>query len=168
MLFRSVNKKPVLVSRTEPVGVVLCACIENVSAPILRQSNRRFFGTFGSRGMSVVKCTSDNERGLKALFGDMDGMGVQVVTFGAGQHAHIIERTIRTFKEVIRTSYHSVPYMMPDILLLHLILNACKKLSFFPTASTRTDNMSPFQAIDRKSTRLNSSHPSISRMPSSA
>jgi hypothetical protein len=61
--------------------------------------------------MSVVKFTSDNERGLTALFGDMEGMGVQVVvTVGAGQHAHIIERTIRTFKEVIRTSYYySVP-----------------------------------------------------------
>jgi Reverse transcriptase (RNA-dependent DNA polymerase) len=149
-----VNKKPVLVSRTEPVGVVLCACIENVSAPILRQSIRRFFGTFGSRGMSVVKFTSDNERGLTALFGDMDGMGVQVVTVGAGQHAHIIERTIRTFKEVIRTSYHSVPYKMPDFLLLHLILNACKKLLFFPTASTRTDNMSPFQAMEGRNIDL--------------
>jgi hypothetical protein len=59
--------------------------------------------------MSIVKFTSDNERGLTALFGDMDGMGVQVVMVGAGQHAHIIERTIRTFKEVIRTSYYSVP-----------------------------------------------------------
>jgi hypothetical protein len=79
-----VNKKAVLVSRTELVGVVLCACIENVTTPILRQSIRRFLGTFGSRGTSVVKFTSDNERGLTALFGDMDGMGVQVVTVGAG------------------------------------------------------------------------------------
>jgi hypothetical protein len=34
-----VNKKAVLVSRTEPVGVVLCACIENATAkhtPIFR------------------------------------------------------------------------------------------------------------------------------------
>jgi hypothetical protein len=74
--------------------------------------------------MSVVKFTSDNERGLTALFGDMDGMGVHVVTVGAGQHAHIIERTIRTFKEVIRASCHSVPYKIPDFLLTHLIINA--------------------------------------------
>jgi hypothetical protein len=87
--------------------------------------------------MSVVKFTSDNERGLTALFGDMDGMGVQVVTVGAGQHAHIIERTIRTFKEVIRTSYYSVPYKMPEFMLAHLIINACKKLLLFPTASTQ-------------------------------
>jgi Reverse transcriptase (RNA-dependent DNA polymerase) len=104
--------------------------------------------------MSVVKFTSDNERGLTALFGDMDGMGVHVVTVGAGQHAHIIERTIRTFKEVIRASYHSVPYKIPDFLLTHLIINACKKLLLFPTASTRTDKMSPFQAMEGRNIDL--------------
>jgi hypothetical protein len=69
-----INKKTVLASRTEPVGVVLCACPENVSAPILRQTILKFFGTCGSRGMFVVRFTSDNERGLTALFGDMNGM----------------------------------------------------------------------------------------------
>jgi hypothetical protein len=145
-----VNKKAVLVSRTEPVGVILCACIENLTAPILRQSVCRFFGTCGSRGMSVVKFTSDNERGLAALFGDMDGMGFQVVTVGAGQHAHIVERTIRTFKEVIRTSY----YKILEFMLTRLIINACKKLLLFPTAATSTDNMSPFQAIEGRNVDL--------------
>ena len=45
------NKKAVVVSKTEPVGL-------------------------------VVKFTSENERGLTALFGDMNGMGVQVITVG--------------------------------------------------------------------------------------
>jgi hypothetical protein len=52
-----VNKEAVLVSRTEPFGVVLCACIENVTPPILRQSVRRIF----LRVMFVVKFTSDND-----------------------------------------------------------------------------------------------------------
>jgi hypothetical protein len=123
-----VNKLAVLVSKTEPVGVVLSACIDNVTAPILRQSIRRFFGTFGSRGMSVTKFTSDNERGLTALFGDMNGMGVQAVTVGPGQHGHVIERTIRTYKEGIRSAYHSAPYDILDCMWPHLIKLAPKLL----------------------------------------
>jgi hypothetical protein len=149
-----VNKIAVLVSKTEPVGVVLSACIDNVTAPILRQSIRRFFGTFGSRGMSITKFTSDNERGLTALFGEMNGMGVQAVTIGPGQHAHVIERTIRTYKEVIRCAYHSSPYEIADCLWPHMIINAGRKLLLFPSTATRTDGMSPFQAMEGRNIDL--------------
>jgi hypothetical protein len=101
--------------------------------------------------MSVVRFTSDNER---ALFGDMNGMGVHVVTVGAGQCAHEIERTIRTLKDVIRSIWHSVPYRVPDIMLIPVIISACKKLLLFPSASTRTDNQSPFQAMEGRNIDL--------------
>jgi hypothetical protein len=146
-----VNKKAVLVSKTEPVGVVLCA---NVSAPILRQSIQKFFGTFGSRGMSITRFTSDNERGLTALFGDMNGMGVHVVTVGPGQHAHVIERTIRTLKETIRTTIYSLPYKLPDAMMPYLIISAGKKLLLFPTVATRTDGQSAFQAMEGRNIDL--------------
>jgi hypothetical protein len=141
-----VNKIAVLVSKTEPVGVVLSACIDNVTAPILR-----FFGTFGSQGMSITTFTSDNARGLTALFGDMNGMGVQAFTVGPGQHAHVIERTIRTYKEVIRCAYHSSPYEIADCLWPHMIINAGRKLL---STATRTDGMSPFQAMEGRNIDL--------------
>jgi hypothetical protein len=149
-----INKKPALVSRTEPVDVVLCAFLENVSTPILRQSIRKFIGTFGSRGMSVVRFTSDNERGLTALFGEINGMGVQVVTVGAVQHARVIERTIRTLKDVFRSTWHSVPHRVPDIILIPMIISARKKLLLFSSTSTRTDNQSPFHAMEDRNINL--------------
>ena len=141
-----VNKQAYLVSITHPLGIVLVACVENLTTPILRQAIRRMFGTIGSRRIAIVKFTSDNERGIAALFGDMNAMGVEVVTVGPGQHDHIIERMIRTLKETIRSMIHSLPYLVPDSLMQHLVLSAGKKMLLFPSA-TRTDRISPFEAF---------------------
>ena len=139
-----VNKKPFLVSLTQPLGLVQVSCLDNASTPILRQSLRKMFGTIGSRGMRITKFTSDNEKGIVSLLHDMNALSVEVVTVGPGQHDHTIERLIRHLKEVIRTTIFSLPYQMPDILMPHLVVNAAKKLILFPS-STRTDNLTPFE-----------------------
>jgi hypothetical protein len=90
----------------------------------------------------VTQFTSDNERGITALFGDMR---VSVVAVGPGQHAHTIERA--TLKETMRSAIFSLPYLLPDALMPHLVLSSAKKLLLFPSASTRTDRVSPFEAF---------------------
>ena len=142
-----VNKQAFLVSITHPVGLMLVSSVDQVSAPVLRQSLRRMFGTLGAKGIRVTQFTSDNERGITALFGDMNAMGVSVVTVGPGQHAHTIERAIRTLKETMRSAIFSLPYLLPDALMPHLVLSSAKKLLLFPSASTRTDRVSPFEAF---------------------
>ena len=141
-----VNKQPFLVSITHPLGIVLVACVENLSAPILRQSIRRMFGTIGSRGIKVTRFSSDNERGIAALSGDMNAMGVAVVPVGPGQHDHVVERMIRHLKETIRSTIHSLPYLVTDAMMNHLVLSCSKKLLLFPS-STRSDKISPFEAF---------------------
>ena len=64
-----VNKQAYVVSITQPVGLILVASVDQVSAPPLRQALRRMFGTLGSRHIRVTQFTSDNERGIAALFG---------------------------------------------------------------------------------------------------
>jgi Reverse transcriptase (RNA-dependent DNA polymerase) len=103
-----VNKQPFLVSITHPVGLILVSSVDQVSAPVLRQAMRRMFGTLGAKGIRVTQFTSDNERGITALFGDMNAIGVSVVAVGPGQHAHTIERAIRTLKETILRSIMNV------------------------------------------------------------
>ena len=142
-----INKQPYLVSITHPLGVILVACVENVTAPALRQSIRRMFGTYGSRRISIVKFTSDNERGITALFGDMNAMGVEVIAVGPGQHDHIIERMIRVLKETIRATIFSLPYLLPDLMMPHLVMSSGKKLMLFPSHTTRSDGISPFEAF---------------------
>ena len=141
-----INRQGYLVSITHPLGIVLVANVENLTTPTLRQSIRRMFGTIGSRRITIVRFTSDNERGIASLVSDMNAMGVEVVTVGPGQHDHIIERMIRHLKETIRSTIFSLPYLVPDILMPHLVLSAAKKLLLFPS-STRSDRISPFEAF---------------------
>jgi hypothetical protein len=63
-----VNKQAYVVSITQPLGLILVASVEQVAAPNLRQALRRMFGTLGSRNIKVTQFTSDNERGITALF----------------------------------------------------------------------------------------------------
>ena len=142
-----VNKQPYLVSITNPIGLILVALVEQVSAPALRQGVRRMFGTFAAKKINITHFTSDNERGITALFGDMNAMGVTVVTVGPGQHDHTAERMIRTLKEAIRSTIFSLPYILPDIMMPHLVLSSAKKLLLFPSSSTRSDKVSPFEVF---------------------
>ena len=142
-----VNKQAYVVSITQPIGLILVASVEHVAAPNLRQALRRMFGTLGSRHIKVTQFTSDNERGITALFGDMNAMGVSVITVGPGQHAHTIERAIRTLKETMRSAIFSLPYLLPDAMMPHLVLSSAKKLLLFPSPSTRSDKVSPFEAF---------------------
>ena len=59
-----INKQAYLVSVTHPISIVLVACIDDVTTPALRASIRKMFGTIGSRRISIVRFTSDNEKGI--------------------------------------------------------------------------------------------------------
>lgn len=61
-------------------------------------------GTLSAEKIRVTQFTSDNESGMTALFGDMNGMGVAVVAVGPGQYEHTVERMILTLKEAIRSA----------------------------------------------------------------
>ena len=74
-----VNKVPVLVSLINPAGILQVACLSGVSTPVLRSAIRKMFGTLGQRNIDVVSFTSDNEKGIAALFGDMGAMAVEVI-----------------------------------------------------------------------------------------
>ena len=135
-----------LVSITQPLGFVIAAHIENATTPTLHAAIRRMFGIFGSRWVDIIRFTSDNDKGLTALFEDMNAISVKTVTVRSGQHDHIIERMIRWLKEIIRSILHSVPYYLTDSLLIHMALSSPMKLNTFPS-KTWTDNISPFECL---------------------
>jgi Reverse transcriptase (RNA-dependent DNA polymerase) len=139
-----INKQPYLVSLTQPAGIYQTSCIDNIAAPTLRVAIRRMFGNLNARRIDVVRFTSDNEKGIASLFGDMSGMGVQAITVGSGQHDHIIERAIRYPKETVRATIASLPFLVPDCIMAHLVVSCTRKIMLFPS-TTRTDRISPFE-----------------------
>ena len=116
-----VNKGAYLLSVTTPLGYVLIAPLTSVATPVLRAAVRKMFGTYGQRGIDITQFSSDNDKGIIALFGDMSGMHVSQVVVGPGQHDHLAERIIRWTKEVIRASIFSLPYALSAALLNLLV-----------------------------------------------
>ena len=145
-----VNKQPFLVSITHPIGMVLVEYIPNLTAVALRPAMRKMFGAFGSRRIKITMFTSDNEKGIAALAGDMGGMGVEVITVGPGQHDHTIERMIRHLKETIRATKYSLPFLVPDFMMTIMVVLCGNKLNLFPSTSTRTDNITPLEAFTNR------------------
>ena len=141
-----INKQAYLVSITHPVGMCQVACLDNVSTPMLRVAVRWMFGTLASRGITVKRFQSDNEKGRSCLFGDMAGMQVEAIAVGPGQHDHIIERMIRQLKETVRATIASLPFQVPDILMPHIVVSCTKKLILFPSV-TRSDQTSAFEVF---------------------
>ena len=135
-----------MVSHTHPAGVTQVECLANVSIPVLRVGVRRMFGALSQRGITIRGFTSDNEKGLSSIFGDMAGMQVQVVAVGPGQHDHVIERMIRQLKETIRATIASLPFQVPDALMPHIVVSCTKKMLLFPSAA-RTDEISAFEVF---------------------
>ena len=90
-----VNKGAYLLSVTTPLGYVLISPLTSVATPVLRSAVRKMFGTYGQHGIDITQFSSDNEKGIIALFGDMSGMSVSQVTVGPGKHDHLAERIIR-------------------------------------------------------------------------
>ena len=105
------------------------------------------FGIIGSRRISILKITSDNEHGIAALVNDMKAMSVEVITVGPGQHDHIIERMIRHLIKTNRCIIFSLLYLLPDVLKMsHLVMSSARKLLLVPSL-TRTDRISPIEAF---------------------
>ena len=86
--------------------------------------------------------TSDNERGIAALAGDMSGMGVEVIIVGPGQHDHTIELMIRQLEGTIRATKYSLPILVQDYFMMTIMIVLCGyKLNLLPSTATRTDNI---------------------------
>lgn len=138
-----INKQAYLVSITHPVGVTQIECLANVSTLVRRVGVRRMFGALSQRGITIVRFTSDNEKGPSSLFGEVAGMHAQAIAVGPGQHDHVIERMIRQ-KETIRATIASLPFQVPDAIMPHIVVSCTKKLLLFPSA-TRSDQISVFE-----------------------
>ena len=130
--------------------MVLVESVINLTTPVLRMALRKMFGAFGSRRIKITVLTSDNERGIAALASDMSSMGVEVIVVGPGQHDHVIERMIRHLKEVVRATKHSLPFLVPDFMMILLVIACGNKLNLFPSTATRTDYKTPLEAFTNR------------------
>jgi hypothetical protein len=130
--------------------MVLVESVANLTTPVIRPALGKMFGASGSRLITNTVFTSDNVRGIAALAGGMNGMGVEIIAVRPGQHDHIIERMIRHFNGVIRATKFSLPFLIPDFMMTPLVIACGNKLNLFPSTATRTDYKTPLEALSNR------------------
>jgi hypothetical protein len=76
---------------------------------------------YASRNFKIDTIIMDGEKGLQANQSDINGYGIQVNVTGQGKHASKAERTIRLVKERVRAYLSTLPYILPDVLMIWLV-----------------------------------------------
>ena len=79
---------------------------------------------------------------------DLAERGVILNSAAAGEHVPKIEREIRTIKEHVRCTHHTLPFKyIPAIVLVHLVYTSVLWLNAFPCKGRASDVTSPRQVI---------------------
>ena len=76
---------------------------------------------YASRNFKIDTIIMDGEQGLQSNKLEINGYGIQVNVTGQGKHASKAERTIRLVKERLRAYISTLPYILPDVLMIWLV-----------------------------------------------
>lgn len=75
---------------------------------------------------------------------DLAGMGIKLNMASANEHVPMIERQIRTIKERVRSTRHSLPFkIIPVSMLVELVYFSTMWLNAFPPSGGVSENISP-------------------------
>ena len=90
---------------------------------------------YASRDFKIDTIIMDGEQGLQSNQLDINNLGIQVNVTGKGKHASQAERMIRLIKERVRAYANSLPYKLPDIILVWLVYAVVYNLNNTPRTS---------------------------------
>ena len=88
---------------------------------------------YASRSFKIDTIIMDGEQGLQSNKLEINGYGIQVNVTGKGKHASKAERTIRLVKERIRAYISTLPYILPDVLMIWLVYAVVFSLNNTPS-----------------------------------
>lgn len=110
-----------LISVLSPLDFIQSTHINGKSVDFLRGALFHQLAVIESRGYKITDIRTDIEGGIIALETELLEAKYTVNSTGAGQHVPVIERTIETVKERVRSLLHGLPYTLPFSFLRYLV-----------------------------------------------
>lgn len=131
-----VNSHNFFLSVSEPLGLSMCSYLgvgkgSKTKSKILCAVKSHVL-SYKSKQFDVREIISDNEPGMIASEEDIAALGVSLSLRGPNIHVPLVERKIRTVKEIARSTITSLPYKLPNKLLPKLISFAVSRSNYFP------------------------------------
>ena len=127
-----------------PLSLVQCRALRDRGIESIAESLRTFVATAASRGFQVLEVRCDGEGAVGALRDELMLMGLRVELAGPGQHVPVVERMIETVKQRVRAHEHSLPYLMPKLMIVWCVLFSVRSVNLQPSR-TSTDRTSPHE-----------------------
>jgi hypothetical protein len=135
-----------LVSVSKPLGLTQVNHVNTRSLSHIRPALLAQINSYMSNKFVISTLLTDSEGAVKAMKSELNAMGIEVNSAGAGQHVPVIENKIRQIKERIRAVLNTLPFTLPASMLKNLVFYSVKCLNMMP-CRTRMDMVSPREAF---------------------
>jgi len=139
-----VKKLPFLIGVLSPLGLSIAQHLKDRGTACIASSMHGMIKYVASHQFKIAEIKTDGEGAVGVLIPDLHSMGITVNPAGPGQHVPVVERMIQTVKSTVRVFEHSLPYVMPRLMLLYCVLFAVRSNNFRPNSSS-LDKTSPFE-----------------------
>jgi hypothetical protein len=142
-----------LVMLLKPLDMILCQVLNSFtdeptagakSAKILSKCLHGMISTCRSRGFVVQAIKCDGEKGIAAIIPQLNNLGLEVFTVGAGSHVPEIESRIRLVKEKAREFFTCLPFTMPNVMIVYCVYFSVGTINNYISIHS-LDNCSPRQ-----------------------
>ena len=141
-----VDKLPFLVSKATPLNLVQVSDLKGKRhASVIRTAFQEHHDNLKNHGYNVINVFSDSEGGIDSIQ-DYINKVAKYQPVGPDQHEPVVERTIRTIKERVRSVLNSLPFTLPSTLLHYLISYVVRSINMIPNINS-TDNLSPREKL---------------------
>ena len=130
-----VEKIPFLISVTKPINLLQVNKLKNRTVGSIFQQISKQLAVFRSRGFQITKVRCDPECGLVGLQPLLGDKGYEMDITGQEEAVPPVERAIRTIKERVRGTIHTLPFRLPLRFMQYLIFLVVLRLNMTPMAS---------------------------------
>jgi len=102
-----------------------------VSTLIMAQTS-----SYKSKGYPITYLLCDNESAVKACIPFLNENGITVKQTSKNEHVPEVERAGRTLKEIVRAVWNTLPYKLPETMVVQLTYYSCMMLNKFPKSNS--------------------------------
>jgi hypothetical protein len=148
-----IDGTPYLILVALPLYLTMVVQITAKTGAALETALNNLIGELKGKGYIPQKLIWDGEKGIDSIKTFMmNKHGVEVLINSPDNHIHIVERRIETLKERARCILASLPYVLPEKLMVNLVTYVVQKLNSMPVV-TRPHGETPRELY--KGTKLN-------------
>lgn len=134
---------PFLVTVSRRLQLVMTKMLSGKTEKDLRDAFNSIVSSYAAQKFRVNFVLTDGESAVKAIEEHLNRQGIRLNPAPPGAHVPEVERAIRLIKERMRIIWNSLPYMLPNKLIGHLVEYCVSMINICPKTTSVNPDLSP-------------------------